>query len=328
MPGEIWRSQFQIAKEPSYGTDAAATRKMYFDPASRLTRERAPRPHRFATGSRDNVRAFTAGPEMASGSVSMPLSASEIVELLLMGIKGGVTPTTPNAGVSLWTFTPGTSLDSAVIEWDDGANQWQMLGAYASQLRIQGNVREATTVSADLFGKAISAAALTGALASRTPDFIEGWETKLYIDALGATPGTTNIPGELISWDITINNNMARKFFADNINSAEGVAMGQLDINATLLFEAAPAQTDTEFAAWDAQTGRLLRLEFGQNVTIASTYKKFVTVDLPGYWQAFDLGGEDEGTRAYSLQLQYAYDPTNAYGIQVRAQNARAVAWV
>jgi hypothetical protein len=208
---------------------------MYFDPASRLTRERAPRPHRFATGSRDNVRAFTAGPEMASGSVSMPLSASEIVELLLMGIKGGVTPTTPNAGVSLWTFTPGNALDSAVIEWDDGANQWQMLGAYASQLRIQGNVREATTVSADLFGKAISAAALTG---------------------------------------------------------------------------------------------RLLRLEFGQNVTIASTYKKFVTVDLPGYWQAFDLGGEDEGTRAYSLQLQYAYDPTNAYGIQVRAQNARAVAWV
>lgn len=42
---------------------------------------------------------------------------------------------------------------------------------------------------------------------------------------------------------------------------------------------------------------------------------------------AFDLGGSDEGTRVYELGLQYVYDTTNTYGLQIRAQNARSTAW-
>jgi hypothetical protein len=55
--------------------------------------------------------------------------------------------------------------------------------------------------------------------------------------------------------------------------------------------------------------------------------KKFVTVDLPGAWNAVDLGQVDEQTRVYELGLQYVYDPTNAFGLQIRAQNARTAAW-
>lgn len=326
MAGELWRSTFQIGKETTPGTTVAATRRMYFGPDSRLSRERAPRPHRFATASRDNVRAFTLGPTMVGGTLKLPLSASEIIELLLMGIKGGVTPTGAGAA-KLWTFTPGTSLDAATLEWDDGARVWEAGGCYVNKLKISGNVKEETTVEAELFGINLAAATLTGSLAERIPDFIEGWETKLFIDALGDTPGTTQVTGTLINWEVEIDNQLGRKYFAANTLNVGAIVSGELGVKAKLTFEASAAAALTEFNNWDAATKRLARLDFGNNETISGVDKKFVTVDLPGAWESVDLGGTDEGTRVYELGLQYLYDTTNAFGLQIRAQNARATAW-
>lgn len=326
MAGELWRRIFQIGKETTYGTAVAATRIMYFGEDSGLTKEREPRPHRFATGSRSGVRDFTLGPSVVGGTVSMPLSASEIIELLLLGVQGGVTPTgggTPK----LWTFVPGTSLESATLEYNDGAVARRAYGVHVDALTFTGSANGPNEVSATLFGKELEAQALTGALTHRVPDFIEGWETKLYIDAFGGTAGTTNIAATLINWDVSFGNQLARKYFADNTNTTGAVTTGEIEVTANLTFEASASQSATEFTNWLAATKRLVRLEFGQNVVISGGDKKFVTIDIPGAWSAYDLGQTDENTRAYQLTLQYVYDTTNAYGIQIRAQNARSAAW-
>lgn len=312
------------------GTPVAATRKLYWrEPV--LTRERAPRWHRFATGTRDNVRASSNGPVIVGGSGSLPLSASEIIELLLLGVQGGVTPTQPDSvgapNVRLWTFKPGNTLESATVEWDDGARAWREAGVRVNSLTFEGNVREESKVNFELFGTVMAQNALTGALADRTPDFIEGWETKVYIDALGATPGTTVQAGSLINWSVKLNNNLGRKYFADNSNAAGGVTIGALGVEASFTFEASEPEALTEFNNWDAATKRLIRLEFGQNETIQTTFKKFVTLDLPGAWSAVDLGQTDEGTRVYSFSYGYVYDTVLAAGLQIRAQNNRAAAW-
>lgn len=326
MAGELWRSYFQIGKETTPGTTVPATRRMYFDPDSKLSRERAARPHKFATGTRDNTRSFTLGPTMVGGSLKLPLSASELIELLLMGVKGGVTPT--GAGTpKLWTFTPGTSLDAATLEWQDGARGWEAGGCLVNKLKISGSVKEETTVEAEIFGMNLGLAALTGSLAERAPDFIEGWETKLFIDALGGTPGTTQVTGTLLNWEVEIDNQLGRKYFAANTLNVGAITSGELGIKAKLTFEASATAAATEFSNWDGATERLVRLDFGNNEVIEDTDMKFVTVDVPGAWDAFDLGGSDEGTRTYELGLQYLYDPTNAFGLQIRAQNARAAAW-
>lgn len=330
MPGELWRSVVQIGKETTAGTSVAATRKLYTrEPV--LTRERAPRPHRFATGTRDNVRAFTLGPEVVGGSLAMAMSADEIIELLLLSIQGAVTPTQPdsvgNPTVYLWTFKPGNTLDSATVEWDDGARPWEAAGVRVNSLTIEGNVREENVISAELFGTALVQAALTGALAERVPTFLEGYEVKLYIDSFGGTPGTTEVPGTLINWSVSLNNNLTRKYTASNTQAASAIPIGELGVEATLTFEAEKAAALTEFNNWNAATRRLVRLEFGQNATISGTYKRFVTVDIPGAWGAVNLGGADEGTRVYELSYQYVYDSTLAAGIQVRAQNTRSAAY-
>lgn len=325
MAGELWLQQWEIGKETTAGTPVARTRGMYFDPDSKLSRSHDPRPHKFSTGSRDNTRSFTLGPQVVEGTISMPLSASEIVELLLMSIKGAVTPT--GATEKIWTFTPGTTLDPVTLGWNDGARPWVASGCYGSKLKISGNVKEATTVSLDVVGLSMSQTALTGGFAARTPDIIEGWETKLYIDSFGGTAGSTQVTGTLINWDIEIDNGFGRKYFAANSNTTSALTLGEIGVTAKLTFEASPAAALTEFSNWTAGTKRLVRLDFGNNTLITGIHYYQVTVDIPGAWDAVDLGGSDEGTRTYELSLQYVYDTTNSYGLQIRAKNTRSTAY-
>lgn len=262
--GQIWSGKVQIGKETTAGTAVAATRILYTrEPA--LTRERAARPHRFATGTRDNVRAFTNGPITAGGAFSMPLSAAEILEVLAITVQGGVSPTTPSGATNarLFTFKPTGSLDSATIEWDDGARVHEGVGMRGNSLTIAGSAMEENTVSIDLFGTDVTTGgSLTGALSERTPSFFEGWQARLYIDAFTATPGTTPIPGLLRNWSVQLNNNLGRVYTADNTLAANRVTSGELDVTATLTFDAYPTRAATEFANWDATTMRMLRLEF------------------------------------------------------------------
>lgn len=431
MSGELWRSYFQLGKETTAGTTVAATRRMYFNvDGSEFTREREPRAHKFATGSRDNVRAFTLGPTVVGGKISMPLSASEIIELLLMGIRGAVTPTGSGAA-KLWTFTPGTSLDAGTVEWYDGARGWDVGGVHVDSLKIAGSADGEATVEADAFGLNMEIATPTGSLTERVPEFFEGWETKLYVDTFGGTAGSTQKTGVLVNWDIQINNGLDRKYFAANTINAGGTTIGELEVMAKLTYEASSTESATEFANWDAATKRLVRLTFGDNTNIAVneiqtltitgtptggdftiTYagqttgaiafnasaatvqtalealsniapgdvtctggdlpgaavvctfggtlantdvalmtttdsltggtapasaivqtlaggnqKTFITVDLPGAWEAVNLSGSDKGTRVYELSLQYVYDTTNAYGLQIRCNNTRSTAY-
>lgn len=334
MAGELWRGRVQIAKESSYGDGTQpATRRMYYtDPKFTLVRE--PRPKMFATSTRDNVRAQTVGPQVNAGELVQMLSADEIVELLLMSIAGGVTPTNPDTGVYNWVFTPSSGdppLDSAAIEYHDGANPWLVSGCLVDRLQIKGSANGPADVNATVFARERTETTMTEDLAERTPTVIEGWETKFYIDAFGGTPGSTEVDGTLINWDITINNNLARKYFAADTNTLAAVATGVIGVEATLTFEAASGQSLTEFDNWNVAlaqpTYRLVRLLFGNNQNITGLFNKYVAVDIPGAWATIALDQADEGTRAYQMKLSYVFDPDNEFGVQITAQNDRPAAW-
>jgi hypothetical protein len=227
----------------------------------------------------------------------------------------------------LWTFVPdATALDAWTLEWDDGAIPWELIGAHVDRLTIAGNVRGENRVSVDLLGRAMQAAAITGALTDRVPEFIEGWQTDLFIDAYGDTPGTSQVEGTLINWEVTFANQIQRKYFATNSKVVQGLPPGTIQVTANLLFEGINGAT--HFDALVAGTKKLIRLQFQDETGfIESTYRRFVTVDLPGAWSAIDLGQSEAGTRVYRLGYTGVYDVTNAFPIQVRCQNNRATAY-
>jgi hypothetical protein len=265
MPGELFREIVQIGKETTAGVAVAATRKLYLKDVS-FTRQRDKRVHQFATGTRDNVRASTLGPVQAGGAVKCDISADELLELLLITVQGGVTPTTPSGATNarLWTFKPSNTLDSATFERNDGANLQRLLGARGNQLTIAGAVDGANEATLDLFAtdRQDNWAGPLASLTDRVPTFMEGWQTRLWIDPLGSAPGGILIPNALINWNVKFGGNLGRKYTANNSLAATSVTLGMLDITATLMLEAAAAQALTELANFDANTGRMVRLEF------------------------------------------------------------------
>lgn len=330
--GALWRERVQIGKEVTAGTPVAATRVAYVSGVS-LTRPRDQREHRISRGTRDNVIARTQGPVTAGGSVAMGVHAGELVEWAMATFDGSVTPTTPS-GATLtrdWKFVPGLSPASMTIERLDGANVEREAGARVNQLTVAGNVREGNTATMELFGVDVERpptfSALTTGLTERTVLPYEGWQTNLYIDALGtAYTASRTQKIAMISWNVVVNNGMGRKYLAQNTLAARRVVMGNLGVTATVMLEGAEADTVTELLAADANTPRLVRLEF-VGPLIETGFHETVWIDLPGYWAAPDTNQADEGTRAYSFPFNYIFDPTLAAGIAVTLRNTRTTAF-
>lgn len=332
MAGEIWRSQVEASVETAWGVaPASSTRLLYpLIDGFEVTNEREGRPKRMAVGSRANVRGFTSGPDLVGGTARIDMSPEELVEWLLITLQGAVVPTTPVGGTlaKLWTFTPGgTTLDSACFRYNDGAQSFVAAGIYGNQITFEGSAAGESTATVELFGKSMVSGALTGGLAQRTPEFLEGWQSNLYIDAFSGTPGTTQVVA-LTAWNVVLGNNLTRKYYSDADKAANKIPIGVLDATAELTFEASEAATLTEYGNWNTDTPRMVRLEFlGPANGIETGQRRALTLDLPGNWMSPALSGEGEGTREYTFTLQARYSSVAGYMCQVRAINSRATAW-
>src|SRR5262245_6239185 len=331
MPGETWRSQAECGLELSWGVPVASTRLLYpLLEGFNVSNEREGRPKRMAVNSRANVRGFTSGPDVVGGTARVDMSPSELIEWLLITVQGAVTPTIPAGGTlaRLWTFVPSNGLpDSATIRYNDGAQSFVCAGIYGNQITFAGSADGESTAELELFGKSRVPGALTGGLTERTPRYLEGWQSRLYIDAFNGTPGTTQVVA-LTDWNVVLGNNLTRKYYSDLDKSANKIPIGVLDATAELTFEASEAATLTEYTNWDTDTPRLVRLEFlGPVDGIETGQRELVSLDLPGHWMAPDLVGEGEGTPEYSFTLSARYSATQGYMARVRVQTDRATAW-
>jgi len=283
--GEVWRRQVQLGQESVPGSAVSASRIAYADDFQ-AKKDLKPTVHKFTTGTRDNVRAVTFGPSVATGTAKMPVSADEMLEWLGMTLQGGVTPTTPSGATNarLWSFQPSTTLDSATVEYFDGSNAKRLLGTRCDQMHITGSTNGDNTATFSLFAtdRDDTFTTLTPSLTSRTPTFELGWQTRMYIDTFGTTPGTTMIPDALLNWDIKFAGNLGRVFTAANTQTARAISQGELDITAKLTLAGQSATAASELANWLNHTARIIRLEFGHNVNIDAGTNAVQTLSISG----------------------------------------------
>lgn len=275
------------------------------------------------------VRYFITAPGGAVGTASYAGTNATGASITLTAPGDGTTlpPVTTPTAVQTYTFINGAALDSGTLEWFDGQRNWQASGVRVNQIGVAGKVDGENILSVDLFGVGEIVNAATGSLVDRTPDYFEGWEAKLYLDAFGGVAGTTNIPGTMLSWDVKINNNLARKYFADNTRNTGAVTIGKLDVTVDITMEA-NSYALTEYNNWVAGTKRLARLEFGNNVAVGTgTAKKKVMFDIPLAWTNVDIGVDDANTRAYKFTGAYVTDLTNAYAVQATVVGTRATTY-
>jgi hypothetical protein len=256
-----------------------------------------------------------------------------------------ITLTAPGDGVTLppsatpgpvytWVFAP-SDLQPCTLEFNDGYNAWQETGVKANTVHIAGSVGADTIVTCDLFGTeavysgqpGATFSGMTPALTDRTPDFISGWETKVYIDPFGGTPGSTVMQHALTAWDFTLTNNLARKYFADDTVATGKVTVGALAVAGTFTIEG-DSHGLAEYLNRENAVKRVVRLEFGNNRSAGTgTAMKKIWVDIPGAWTTVDLTPEDQNTKVFRFGYNYVYDPTNAFPIRYTVVNARSTAF-
>jgi len=327
VAGETWRSLYQVAKEATYGVPLAATRQLLG--TGDLTRTQAAHIVKVNTGTSDNVRGIKNRAVQAGGKFTQPLDADEIIELFLGCVAGGVVPTTA-LGASTWVFKPSPTIDSQTWEWLDGYNGWQESGVYVDTLKFTwaSTADGDAMVEATLFGKDRIQNTITPSLTTRTPIWMEGWETSVYVDPIGGTPGTTQFL-TAISGTLTVTRKLGRKYFAANTQAIGAITQGEFDLTGDVLFEANTAYL-AEYADWLAATQRLFRFNFGGNGAVIGTsaLKRTIQLDIPCGYTAQDLSGSDAGTRVAKATLQYVYSPTLASSFVATVINSRPTAYV
>lgn len=331
MAGESWQQVFQIGKETTEGTSVPATKKQYWKGSP----ERVRNAHliEVQTGTRSMAIDQQLRTVEATAKITTPLSAGEIVELLLAGLKGGVTGVqNATTGQYDWTFvnanTSAHVLDPQTIEWYDGQRGWALNGCKIDELKFSGTVTGDVTVEATYFGRDMVQQSITGSLTDRVPVYIQGWELALYIDSFGGTAGSTVKADTLISWSVTIKNNLTRKYYGNNTTAAGGIVLGKFDVAAEFVFEANSIGY-VEYQAWDAATKKLVRLVLGNNGSVIGTsaVKPQVKFDIPGAYALADLSGDEAGTKTYKMTLNSIYDTVNAFSFRASVANALATAY-
>ena len=123
------------------------------------------------------------------------------------------------------------------IERFDGANLFQLLGVRADTIDIAGAVGAMNTATMTLFAQDRPdawAGPLTPALPARTPTFMEGWQTRLWVGAYGGTPQSILMPNAMINWDLKVSNALGRKYTANNTKVPSAITFGELAVAAKL----------------------------------------------------------------------------------------------
>lgn len=324
--GEVWRGRLAAGGETVYGTPVAATRRLYYrDPT--MTRERAYREHRYMTSHRANNMNATLGPVVAGGRAVIEMSADELPEVLLTGVKGGSTPLSLGSGAYQWDFQPGDGpLDSATYEYNDGAEQWRSTGVYINTITVEGTPQGENLATLEYFGLDRELFGSPADPIARVPYIMEGWETTCYIDGFG-TYGTTLIQHAITMWRVAFNNNLGRKYFADNTLATGKITVGRVDVTGEIGIEASEAIAATEYANWEAATKRSIMLRFGNNQVIGGGFKRTVDLTINGAWSSADTNQAGEGTREIHLGLTGVFEPTSGDVIHWRLTNGRPTAW-
>jgi hypothetical protein len=261
------------------------------------------------------------------------LTYEEIVDFLIMGLKGGVTPTGAGADKT-WTFTHSTTADPAPTTFtielanSDGSTTYcrEMEYCFAKKLGISAGVDEPIKFTADIAGRQVIDSTVTAALALPT-----AWETaqsnllKVYMADTwaGMAPGT-QWSGKVVDLSLEITTGLSEgKYLSGNLyfdNYKPGAALA--DLSLTLEFD---TTADAEQELLRAGTRRFVHLVVtgsavgGSNKTVDIKLCCFHAED-----SMQEMFGDREGTDTVKFHLLGAYDPTSAKDIEVVVVNGLA----
>ena len=222
-----------------------------------------------------------------------------------------------------WDFTPGNDLKAYSVEYFEGFRRWIMVNSLVDTLSINGAVSGEITVASDFVAKDRADLTTVAEPIQTNPHPTQGWETEFYIDDLGGTPGTTGVSGTLLEFEISLMNQIARDYRADNTQETHGFTRGRRYVDSTVVLEF-NSKSYVEYENFLGENKRMVHLALGQNKTIDGNATERLTLTLPGDWVGSVIQ-ESEATTTIELTHENEFVAGQGYAFNVSVRNSRGV---
>lgn len=248
-----------------------------------------------------------------------PATFQQILHVLEGGVKT-VTPSQDGVGSGYIYSYPLPSGDqntikTYTIEGGDNKIEEDMEYSFVVDFVLSGKRNEAWMLTSNWQGRQATVASFTGALSIPAVSEMLFNKSKIYIDDVDETIGTTQITNSWIEASLKVTTGMKAQFTGDGYLYFSFVdfigAKATLDLK--FLHNATVA---AERVLWRADTPRQIRMliEGKTLATAGTTYsKETFRVDAAGMYAAFSApNDEDEGSGVSAVTFECAYDPTAA----------------
>lgn len=261
---------------------------------------------------------------MKGGSLAIsqtPATFEGLLHILEMSVKT-VSGVQDGAGTDyIYTYAMGTTAGNSIktysIEGGDDTEAERMTYCFVKDFTLSGNGRTAYQLQANIQGRAPAVTTFTGSLSLAAVNSMNFGMTKIYIDAIGGTIGTTLKSSTVRGVNLKVASGIEAKDTADGRLDFSFHQGTEYAITCDLEFEhdaIAAAQKVLE----RAQTPVLLQVKIEGSTAFSSVGSVYsvptLKINLPGFWESFSKIGEANGNDIVTGKFVSAYDTTAAAG--------------
>lgn len=213
------------------------------------------------------------------------------------------------------------------VETGDNKIEEEVEYAFTTEFTISGKINEAIKMSHKMQGRQSQVTSYTGALSVPTVHELMFNKSKLYIDNVGGTLGSTQITNTWTGFNLKVTTGWKAQFTGDGqlyFSFADFIG-AKATLELELLHNATSA---AERVLWRAGTPRMIRIknEGAALATPGTTYSVFThLIDGAGVYTSFGPpNDENEGSDVMKATFEFAYDSTAAKFLQFTTVNELA----
>ena len=311
--------KIQLGRESTPGTAVAAStiwRGGALMPMDDQTKTRPEENIGFSSGV---TRQYTPAKLASLAFPATPATFQGIQHVMEAGVKT-VTPTQDGVGtdyINAYPLPSGdvNSIKTYTIEGGDNKVVEEMEYAFVTEFELSGKRNEAWMLTANWLGRQSTVSSFTSALSVPAVSEMLFNKSKIYIDNVGATIGTTQIANSWLEAKLKVITGLKAQptgdgnlyfSFMDFIGAKATLGLSFLH-NATVA---------AERVLWRSNTPRQIRILIEGNTvaTPGTTYsKETFRIDAAGLYTAFGPpNDEDEGSNVNKVTFEIAYDAVAA----------------
>jgi len=254
---------------------------------------------------------------------SVEATYQQLLHILEMGVDT-VAPSADGTGsdyVSNYVFptTSKNSVKSYTIEAGNDQAVDVLTGTVCTEFTLEGTAKEAWKMSATLQSQQITDGSFTAALSVPAVEEILFQKTKLYIDAVSGTIGTTEITSTLLGATLDVKTGVLPQFTGSGNLYYSHLEYGEPEITLVLKL-LHNASGDAQKQAWREGVSKQIRLQaegsaFTTGGTDFSNYT--MNIDLAGQWEKINKLGEEDGVDIIEGTFRAGYDSTAALFVEI-----------